>query len=252
MPEDSIVKHLCYKLASKYLISKLTHSVTAFLPCRQGSERVPNKNIRPFGPYRNGLIEIKLIQLLSCSVIDNVVLSTNDNEIIRFAESLGKPRLRIHRRSDSLAANNTSTDDLIEHARDLIDSGHILWTHVTSPFVNTGLYSRIIEHYFKFVTSGFDSLMTVTPVHGFFWSEEGPINYDRNIEKWPRTQTLSPMYEVNSAAFLAPTGVYDRKKDRIGDSPYLFELDRFTGHDIDWKEDFLAAEQFLSHGIAAV
>ena len=230
----------------------MSNSVTAFLPCRQGSERVPKKNIRPFGLHHNGLIEIKLLQLLSCPVIDSVVLSTNDNDIIRFAETLGRSRLTIHRRSDRLATSETSTDDLIMHARDLISSGHILWTHVTSPFVNAELYKKIIETYFQFTSLGFDSLMTVTPAHGFFWSKDGPINYDRNIEKWPRTQTLSPLYEINSAVFLAPIKVYDQRKDRIGDFPYLYNLDRFTGHDIDWAEDFVAAEQFLLREIVSI
>lgn len=229
----------------------MSNEVTAFLPCRQGSERVPQKNIRPFGPYHNGLIEIKLVQLLSCPAIDSVVLSTNDISIIRYAESLGNPRLTIHKRSDRLATSQASTDDLIMHVRDLICSGHILWTHVTSPFVNSGLYKTIVEAYFQSTTLGFDSLMTVTPAHGFFWKKDGPINYDRNIEKWPRTQTLSPLYEVNSAAFLAPIKVYDERKDRIGDFPYLYNLDRFTGHDIDWEEDFIAAEQYLLREIVS-
>jgi CMP-N-acetylneuraminic acid synthetase len=232
--------------------SQVSNSVTAFLPCRQGSERVPRKNIRPFGRYKLGLLEVKLLQLLSCSAIQSIVLSTNDNDIIRYAESLGEPRLIIHRRSEKLARSETSTDELIKHARSVIGSGHILWTHVTSPFVGTLLYRQIIESYFDSMAKGFDSLMTATPIHGFIWNDRGPINYNRNIERWPRTQTLPPIYEINSAAFLASIEVYDKTKDRIGCHPFLYKLDRFTGHDIDWEEDFVAAEQLLSLGIVSV
>lgn len=227
-------------------------SVTAFLPCRAGSERVPNKNLRPFDSYQHGLIEIKLSQLIACEAIDKIILSTNDHEIILYASSLESPKLAIYRRPDALASSTTSTDALIAHALELIPSGHILWTHVTSPFVNTILYNDIVQSYAHALSHGHDSLMTTTPFHGFLWDNKGPLNYDRNIEKWPRTQTLSPLHEVNSAAFLASSAIYRQNLDRIGNHPYFYQLDRLSGHDIDWHEDFVLAEQLLSLSLVSV
>lgn len=226
-------------------------SVTAFLPCRKGSERVPRKNIRPFGPFAQGLIEIKLSQLLDCAAIDRIVLSTNDDEIINYASALNAPRLTIHRRAEHLSSSATSTDSLVGHARDLIGSGHILWTHVTSPFIRSAEYTRIVTAYRNGLKQGYDSLMTTTLLHAFLWSEDGPINYDRNLEKWPRTQTLKPVHEINSGAFLAPVEVYHDKNDRIGEKPLLHPLDRLTALDIDWEEDFVVAEQLFLKGLVS-
>jgi CMP-N-acetylneuraminic acid synthetase len=228
--------------------------VVAFLPCRKGSERVPLKNIRPFGPFSHGLIEIKLRQLLSCGAIDRVVLSTNDDEILSLANDLCVgDRLVIHRRDESLCSSATSTDDLVAHAAKLIvplsAECHILWTHVTSPFVTAWHYAEIIAEYAQALSQGHDSLMTTTPLHSFLWSESGPINYDRAVEKWPRTQTLIPVQEVNSAGFLAPASIYASHNDRIGPHPKLFPLDRMVSLDIDWEEDFMIAEQLLVHGL---
>lgn len=219
--------------------------ISAFLPCRKGSERVPRKNVKAFGRFTNGLIEIKLKQLLGCPEIDQIVLSTDDDEIIEYAKMLREPRLKIHRRESRLASSETSTDDLVQHARDLIGRGHILWTHVTSPFVNEGEYSKVINEYRRRIAVGYDSLMTVTPLHGFLWNDAGPINYDRATEKWPRTQTLEPIYEINSAVFLASVNVYDAARDRIGSAPFLYSLDRVTAWDIDWPDDFTIAEQLM-------
>lgn len=226
--------------------------ITVFLPCRKGSERVPRKNIRPFGGFEHGLIEIKLGQLLACPSIDRIVLSTNDEEILdlarrRFAED----RLSLHRRVEELSSSQTSTDSLVAHARSLTAEGHILWTHVTSPFVGAGHYAKMIADYREALTRGYDSLMTATPLHAFLWSETAPINYDRAVEKWPRTQTLAPVYEVNSAAFLASCEVYDRDQDRIGRRPLIWPLDKITAMDIDWEEDFRIAEQTLLGGLAS-
>ena len=220
--------------------------VTAFLPCRAGSSRVPRKNTRQFGPFKHGLIEIKLTQLLACNSIDTVVLSSNDNTIIDYAKSLGNPKLSIHLRDNSLCTSATSTDSLITHANNIIKKSHILWTHVTSPFVTSDIYSDIIERYFHSLEYGHDSLMTVTPLHSFLWNELGPINYNRSTEKWPRTQTLTPINEVNSAAFIASSDIYSQYADRIGNKPFLYPLNKLIGFDIDWEEDFTIAEHLLS------
>ena len=44
-----------------------------FLPCRRGSQRVPKKNVRPFGPFSGGLVELKLTQLLRVPEIDEIL-----------------------------------------------------------------------------------------------------------------------------------------------------------------------------------
>jgi CMP-N-acetylneuraminic acid synthetase len=216
--------------------------VSVFLPCRKGSERVPKKNIKPFAGFKNGLIAIKLDQLIQVKAISNIVLSTNDEEILEYAETLNSSKIKIHKRIESLSTSETSTDDLVNHAVELVPEGHILWTHVTSPFLNAQAYEEIIKTYFNKLDQGYDSLMTTNLIHGFLWNEVAPINYNRTLEKWPRTQTLEPINEINSGAFLASTYIYKELQDRIGEKPYLYILDKIQGFDIDWKEDFEIAE----------
>ena len=90
--------------------------------------------------------------------------------------------------------------------------------------------------------------MTVTEVRTFVWNEQGPINYERTVEKWPRTQTIKPLYEVNSAAFMVDVEMISRVNDRIGRRPRLLSLDRKVSFDIDWPEDFEIA-QLLWHSM---
>jgi len=216
--------------------------IRAFLPCRKGSERVPKKNIKPFFNYKNGLIELKLNQLLASKCIDEILLSTNDEEIISYAESLNNNKIIIHKRAENLSGSDTSTDDLILHVLDLVTDGVVLWTHVTSPFITAEVYDDAISRYFEMTEKGYDSLMTTGHVHGFLWDESGPLNYDRAIEKWPRTQTINPLHEINSGIFINSVENYQIYKDRIGQKPYLMILDKVKGFDIDWNEDFLMAE----------
>lgn len=221
-------------------------TINCFLPCRKGSERVVQKNTRKFGKYEFGLTELKLKQLLDTPEIDYVIMSTDDDEIIDYCASIKSKKLIVHRRDGCLASSSTSTDELVGHAASLIAGGDILWTHVTSPFISSKVYSNAINQYRLALEQGYDSLMSTSPIQGFLWNENGPINYDRNIEKWPRTQTLPIIHEINSGIFLADRTIYKEMNDRIGQRPFMFELDELTAMDIDWPDDFRKAELILS------
>jgi CMP-N-acetylneuraminic acid synthetase len=214
--------------------------VTCFLPCRAGSERIPHKNTRQIAHHHDGLVGIKLQQLQASDRIEKVVLSTDDELKIELAQYY--PKVEIHRRRPDLCRNDTSTDALIAHAVELIPSGHILWTHVTSPFLSD--YDSLIRDYFKLLALGLDSLMTTTVMHGFLWRHGRPLNYARDLERWPRTQTITPVHEINSGAFIASADIY-RQGDRIGKNPYLCSLTPTQSIDIDMPGDFDLAERLL-------
>lgn len=219
----------------------MNQKVVAFLPCRRGSTRVPNKNTRPFGVDGLSLLEIKLEQLGACPSIHEIILSTNDQAVRELGEQVASRKalpLRIDDRPDHLGANDTTTDSLIEYVPSVIPDGHILWTHVTSPFVDEKEYSTIIASYFAALESGFDSLMTGTRLQTFLFSEEGPVNYDRTVLKWPRTQTLPVYWEINSAAFIVERNLGKELVDRIGQRPRILELSPEKAFDIDTWDQF--------------
>lgn len=215
--------------------------LNVFLPLRFGSERIPNKNTKNFASVIGGLTNIKLEQLLRVTSINKIFVSTNDNEVMRICRGFNNHRLQIVSREEYLASSKTSTDELIKHAAEIMPDGHILWTHVTSPFITSAYYEKFIDNYFKNLDTH-DSLMTVTKLQKFIWNDQEPINYNRSIEKWPRTQTLKPVWEINSGAFIAHRAIYREKLDRIGNRPLKYELSDEIAFDIDWPLDFRIAE----------
>ena len=214
--------------------------MTVFLPCRAGSERIPHKNTKAFAGIDGGLVRLKLQTLLTIEDIDFIVVSTNDVEVIRIAESFEDARIQIDHRPDHLATSATSTDALIEYVPKIINDLDILWTHVTSPFLSKDSLVKAIQLYKE--DNEYDSVMSVTKIQTFLWSKSGAINYDRATEKWPRTQTIEPLYEVNSGFFINSRSNYIANADRIGSKPFLFETTGQETVDIDWPEDFEFAE----------
>lgn len=221
----------------------IKQKISCFLPCRSGSERVPFKNTKPFGKYKFGLIENKLNQLLRVELIDEVIVSTNDVSIIDFInKNYSNSKIIIDKRRENLCANSTSTDDLIKYVSQTItETDHILWTHVTTPFFDALEYNKAIKDYLN-MGNDFDSLMGVTELKTFIWDEKKPLNYRTELERWPRTQTLKSLYEVNSSVFLAKSEIYQTLQNRIGNRPKLYSIDKIKSLDIDWPEDFELAE----------
>jgi N-acylneuraminate cytidylyltransferase len=224
----------------------MNKSVSVFLPTRSGSERVKNKNTRNFAGVEGGLLYLKLDQLLQVKDVTEVVLSTNDEDSIEVAQNFkSHSKLKVINRPDDLALSTTNLIDLVNYVPKICNSKHILWTHVTSPLVNTVDYSEAILTYFKSLESGFDSVMSVKEIQNYVWSEkENRVlnRKDGDLKKWPRTQDLEKIYEVNSAIFIASKKIYTEEQDRVGKRPYLLKHNSLQSVDVDWEEDFKIAE----------
>jgi len=222
-----------------------------FLPCRKGSQRVPNKNTRLFAGVEGGLLSIKLTQLLSANLIDEIVLSSDDEEVLRIGAAQKDSRIRLDKRPVHLCQSSTSTDELIQYLPTLItEDATILWTHVTSPFLKARTYDDMLEKYYQNI-GRYDSLMSVNILRTFIWDDKGAVNYDREQEKWPRTQTLHDWYEVNSGAFIADRIIYETLKDRVGRNVFPYPTTKIESFDIDWPEDFDLAEMMFKNMIVA-
>lgn len=219
------------------------NKIAFFLPTRKGSERVKNKNTRPFANIEGGLIENKISQLLAIKCLDEIILSTNDEACIEIARKYSwNKRLRVIPRPDELCLSSTNLQDLICYVPTITDADHILWGHVTTPLIGAVEYDKGIDLYLSKLAEGYDSLVGVTELRNFLLNKKGElINNNTNIP-WPRTQDLETLYEINHTMFLAKREVYTKLKNRIGVRPLLYIMDKINSFDIDWEDDFMIAE----------
>ena len=220
------------------------NNVSFFLPTRKGSERVINKNTRPFATEQDGILGLKIKQLLNVTEVNDIIISTNDVETMRIAASFDSDRIKIIERPEHLCLSSTIIEHFIDYIPSVIDTEHIFWVHATAPFVNADDYSNALRAYFEGFENGYDSLLSVTKIQQFLWDADTRnfLNHDRNTEKWPRTQDLKAVYEINHAFYINSRRNYLKYHDRIGKNPFLYELDKIRSFDIDWDDDFKIAE----------
>jgi CMP-N-acetylneuraminic acid synthetase len=62
-----------------------------------------------------------------------------------------------------------------------------------------------------------------------------------------QTQDLPPIYAENSCLYLFTRENLLRKRTRIGDRPYLFEISALEAQDIDEEQDFLIADLLMKY-----
>jgi N-acylneuraminate cytidylyltransferase len=216
-----------------------------FLPTRKGSQRVKSKNTRPFAGIEGGILELKLKQLMESKTLSNIILSTNDELSMEVAAKIdpSQSRIKVIRRPDELCLDTTRLTDLIAYVPEIVRENHIIWGHTTTPFVNGEDYDKGIEAYFSKLEEGYDSLISVMPLQNFLLDRDAKVfNYDAGANRWPRTQDLPILYEVNHAMFITSRDIYQREKNRVGVKPHLYEQDKIKSFDIDWVDDFLIAE----------
>jgi len=214
-------------------------TVTALLPMKGHSERVPGKNIRPF----NGrpLFHATLCALLGAELVDAVVINTDSEEIARLLpRSCGKPVI-VHQRPEPLRGDLVSMNAIIAHDLSLLGEGHYLQTHSTNPLVTSAMYDSGIARYFEALAEGRDSLFSVTPIQARLFDAQGrPLNHDPAVLL--RTQDLPVIYEENSCMYVFSRASFQTLQARIGERPVLFPLAKERAVDIDVEADFLLAE----------
>lgn len=220
-------------------MKKNKKSISIFLPIRKGSKRLKNKNIIPFKNYKLGLSEIKIKQLLRLKkILHNkidieIIVSTDIKKIIKNFSSI--KNINFHYRSKKLSSDN-SLQRLIKLTPKLCKKNYILWTHVTSPLFDEYQYIRFINIFFK---KKCKSAFSCSINGKFLLDEENNwISHNYKKIKWPKTQNLKKIYEIDSAAFIAERKIYEIYKDRLDKRPYPIVTKKYLGLDIDDLDDF--------------
>ncbi len=210
--------------------------VTALVPIKQHSERVPGKNFRSF--YGRPLFERILVTLDRTSSIDEIVINTDSPRILSEAEGLSA-RIRTLVRPEELCGDLINMNRIIAHDLTMSDGDIYLQTHVTNPLLRQETIVRALNEYCENMSC--DSLFSVNLYQSRFYSEHGtPMNHDP--DELIRTQDLAPIYEENSAIYVFTQASFAASKRRIGLRPLMFRIPRMEAIDIDDETTFRLAE----------
>jgi CMP-N,N'-diacetyllegionaminic acid synthase len=232
----------------------------AFVPARSGSERVPQKNVRPLAGHP--LLAYAIETALQSGTFQRVVVSTDSEEIAEVARWYGAdvPFLR-----PAAYATSTSPDiEWLAYTLEHLDERFDLFALVraTNPFRGPDAVRRGFQQ--LLATPEADSLRAVELVKqhpGKMWrlAEDGrtmvPLLDQSHLQvAWHagQYQALPQLYVQNSALEIAWTRVVTETGTREGAVVAPFLTQGLEGFNVDDEEDWEQAERLVASGEAAL
>ena len=215
----------------------------AIIPARGGSKRLPRKNVLDL----NGkpLIAWSIEAGLKSNYIDEVMVTTDDDEIIDISKKFGANVP--FKRPEKLADDYATRPEVIKHAIEFYQNelgkqfDYLVFLQPTSPLRDEKDIDNAIE--FMFEKNG-DAVVSVCELeHPIHWS--GTLPEDKNMSKFldnvavqSRSQDLEKYYRLNGAIYICDVQKFlEEGCVFLKENIFAFEMAQEKSIDIDTDFD---------------
>ena len=222
---------------------KEKHEIGIVIQARLGSQRVPQKMIRPIG--NTTLTDLALEKVKACSSFpqENFYLSAYEPELLSIGEKHG---VNIYRRSEKSANSEGTPMTEMYEWWDTLPHKYVVLINACAPFLRPQTIDDFVELYCNIDAEG---LFGVIKKKNYFWDSDGHL-ITPLTEAVMNTKTVSPVYEAAHC-------LYAGRLDRIGDGIWmgdfnipgdieLFEMEEDEVFDIDYEWQFRKAAHLMS------
>lgn len=223
--------------------------ILAIIPARGGSKGLPRKNVLPL--LGKPLIAWSIDAAKASAFLDEVIVSTDDNEIAAVAKQFGAEIPFIRPRE--LASDSAKTLDVILHAlSELATRGQqfevLVLLQPTSPLRTSGDIDAVIRQMFSHRSQAVVSVCETE--HHPYWSNvlgpDGsmadflrPELLNRNRQELPR------FYRLNGAVYAGYSEYVRAQNGFFGKGTSAYVMPQNRSIDIDTRHDFEYAEFVL-------
>ena len=205
--------------------------IAAFIPIKLNNQRLPGKNTMLLNGRPTCDYIFKTISAVD--TIDEKYVYCSDEAIKTYIAPYEEKGLRFLKRDSYLDGFQVKGLEIIDRFVKDVDADIYVLTHVTQPFTKAESIKNALD---KVISGEYDSAFSAVVLQDYMWMNGQPFNYDmKNIV---RTQDLEPIYMETGAFFIFRKEVFTNLGQRIGENPYIYEIDQFEAVDIDTAEDF--------------
>lgn len=230
-------------------------SFIAIIPARGGSKRLTRKNVLDLAG--KPIIAWTIEAALGCSFLDEVMVTTDDDEIAGVASQYGAgvPFLR----PSALASDTATSLDAVKHTIGFYQSelgrrfDFVVLLQPTSPLRNAQNISEAIE---LLSEKNADAVISVCEVdHSPLWMNTLPpdnsmAGFIREDIKNKRSQDIGKYFRLNGAIYICRVDVLLEKGTFLPEeASYAYPMSVDNSVDIDTKHDYLFAECILNNRI---
>lgn len=212
--------------------------ISALLPIRHDSERIPGKNRK----LLNGvpLYHHIIYTLLESPSIKNIFVDSDSQSIKKDLE-LNFPSVHFLQRPKNLSDGHVSMNEVLANTLNEVESELFFQTHATNPFLKSETIENALRYFIKSQNTH-DSAFSVVSMFERLWSlDNTPINH--NPLKLERTQDLTPIFRESSTFYIFSKTSFAKRINRIGTTPLLIQIPELEAFDIDfaWQWEIASA-----------
>jgi N-acylneuraminate cytidylyltransferase len=221
--------------------------VDAIILARGGSKGIPGKNIVDF--CGKPLIAWTIEQCLNSKLVDEVWVSSDDQQILDIAISFGAKAIK---RPANISTDSSSSESGWIHAVEYLSNLNfeidtILGPQVTSPLREAKDFDMAIE---SFKDQKIDSLFSASIVNDFFfWGKDDQgvlksINYDYKNRK--RRQNFQEQIIENGSFYLFKSEALKKENNRLCGKIGFYEMEFWKMFEIDEMLDLKLCKGIMS------
>lgn len=215
----------------------MCQSITAVIPVKENSSRLPGKNFLPFGNFET-LLDNKLNQLTKVKEISQILVSSDSEKARAISRNYG---VEFIKRPIEYANETKPLSDFFRYIGTLLKTEHILWACVTSPLIDHYDYVKAIKIYNEISeNSQFDSLITVAEYQHYLMDSKGPLNYELG-ENHKNSDQLEKLHLFTNGILICSTQNLIKWGYNYGAKAYRLIIPQEKSIDIDTKWDYLTA-----------
>ena len=145
--------------------------ISAVIPCRKGSTRCKNKNLRKFG--NTTLLENKIKMLKKSKFLSEIVVSSNDDDALEIAK---KYNVVASKRSDDLCLGDVPPAKVHESLAKSVSNEVFVYTSPVAPFMSTKTFDKIIEFWIN--NPQYEVVCAGSSIKNFIWKDNKPHNFE--------------------------------------------------------------------------
>ena len=227
---------------------KKLDDICVLVQARLGSQRVPQKMIRPFAGTT--LMDICLEKLCASSYIpsENIISSVYEPELVEISERY--PVQIFHRSEQSANSEGTPMTEMYEWW-DKIPFKYCVLVNACAPFLKLETVEKFVEFYAGIETDG---LFGVIEKKNYYWGADFKLQ-----TPWPEGQAVMNTKFVETT-YEAAHCLYAVKMSKIGNSIWmgdfmtpgdiqLYPMDEREVFDIDYEWQFQYYENLYKSGV---
>ena len=216
--------------------------ILAIIPAREGSKRLPKKNILPLDG--KPLISWTIEEAIQSKYIDNVIVSSDDKEILNIAKNYS---IKYMNRDKSLSSDTATSFDVVLNVINQQNEqyDYVMLLQPTSPLRTVKDIDNACDLLVK--KNALSIVSMCETEHPIQWctklTKDNCLDHFTETINTQRSQEQEVHYRLNGAIYLIKIDEFIRQKSFLSNiKSYAYIMDKQNSIDIDDQFDFNLAE----------